>query len=448
MTERRQAEAWWDNHIDEYIKDLAGYVAFPSVAEEGRDGLPFGKPCLDMLLYMKDLMAEYGLETSLIKDVFASGVIRGEKKPIAIACHGDVVPASGEWDEDPFILYRKKDHLVGRGTTDNKGAGIAVLYAIRYLLESGYRFSHSVNLLIGSAEEIGMKDAAIAFPNGNGAILTLVPDSGFPVAYGEKASLKAEIRIPKTGSGILSIQGGSGVGVIDRATAILTDTSGLPDADDIIIDSDTVTAVGKARHSATPDEGVCALRKLLCYLDEQGLPDAGLKKVLSAFTDFHGTGFGLNISDAVEGPLTLVITECATDDDSFILTVNSRFPSSVDKTLITGKLGKMFDDVKILSSSSGFRMGLDDTLFKLNDLANDVYGTSKEPYVMAGGTYARVFQPAVAFGMGSPAGNAVPPFPQGQGRAHQRNESVQIGRMKNGFLIYTEALRLLDKELS
>ena len=53
----------------------------------------------------------------------------------------------------------------------------------------------------------------------------------------------------------------------------------------------------------------------------------------------------------------------------------------------------------------------------------------------------------IAYGMGSPLGNATPPFPQGQGRAHQRNESVHIERMKNGFLIYTEALEYLDGEI-
>ena len=89
----------------------------------------------------------------------------------------------------------------------------------------------------------------------------------------------------------------------------------------------------------------------------------------------------------------------------------------------------------------------DALIMGLNDIANRAYGSSKPPYVMAGGTYARVMQKAVAFGMGSPLGNAMPPFPAGQGRAHQRNESVQIERMKKGFLIYAEALQYLDRNI-
>lgn len=447
MTERQKAALWWDNHINEYINDLSGYVAFPSIAEEGKDGLPFGRPCLDMLHYMKALMEKYGMKSEIISNVFASGTLKGEKETIAIACHGDVVPVDGKWDKDPFILYQKEDHLVGRGTTDNKGAGIAVLYAIRYLIESGYKFSHSINLLIGSAEEIGMRDVNIAFPNGNNALLTLVPDSGFPVAYGEKSSLKAEITIEKTNSKILKLFGGSGVGVIDEATAILTDTEGLKPNVDININGNKVTAVGKARHSATPDEGVCALRKLLCYLDENNLLDSNLKKVISSFVDFHGSGLNIAYQDKEEGPLTLVITKCETLNNIFIFTLNSRFPSSVDVKTIIESIRNTFTNINVISTSQGFKTQMNGTLQKLNNIANSVYGSSREPYVMAGGTYARAFKPAIAYGMGSPTGNAKPPFPQGEGRAHQRNESVQISRMKNGFIIYIEALKLLDKEL-
>lgn len=447
MTERQLASIWWDNHIYEYINDLSGYIAFPSIAEEGKDGLPFGRPCLDMLQYMKDLMTRYGLNSKLICDVFASGTVKGERETIAIACHGDVVPVDDKWDKDPFTLYQKEDHLVGRGTTDNKGAGIAVLYAIRYLLESGYKFSHSINLLIGSAEEIGMKDVDIAFPNGNNAILTLVPDSGFPVVYGEKSSLKAEIKIPKKNNKIIRLFGGSGVGVIDEATVILNETKKLDQSEEVLIEGNKITAFGMARHSATPDEGVCALNKLLRFLDKNNIIKDDLKQILSCFVDFHGSGFNLAYNDKEEGSLTLVITKCETVENNYIFTINSRFPSSVDVNTIVNKIKAIFPNINIISTSKGFKTELNTTLYKLNNIANSVYNSKREPYVMAGGTYAHSFKPAIAYGMGSPNGNVAPPFPQGEGRAHQRNESVQISRMKNGFIIYCEALKILDKEL-
>ena len=37
-------ESWWNDHQDEYIEDLRGFVEIPSIAIEGKDGYPFGRP--------------------------------------------------------------------------------------------------------------------------------------------------------------------------------------------------------------------------------------------------------------------------------------------------------------------------------------------------------------------------------------------------------------------
>ena len=443
---------WWENHLDEYIEDLRGYVAIPSVAEPGKDGYPFGKPCYEMLVYMKSLMAKYGLDASLIKDVFAKGSIKGSSSSgaIAVACHGDVVPADGEWERSPFDLFLKEGHLVGRGSTDNKGAGIAVLYALRYLKEKHYENLHDLVLLVGSAEEIGMYDVPIAFPDGNGALLTLVPESGFPVAYGEKASLRFEIPIILYSTSILSISAGLGTGVIDRAEAVLSDASAIVPSDGISIEGNKVIAYGKGRHSATPEGGECAFHKLLECLSENGLLDKepGLDLIRRSFTDFYGTGLGADAEDEESGRLTMVITEVSSSDRTVCVRVNSRLPFSAKPLDVFGIVQKTFSNARLLGSTDGYKIELTSDIMALNEIADSVYGSDRKPYIMAGGTYAREMQPAVAFGMGSPLGNATPPFPQGQGRAHQRNESVQIERMRNGFIIYVRSLVYLDKELN
>lgn len=431
-------ENWWNEHQDEYIEDLRCFVAIPSIAIENKDGYPFGRPCYDALVYMKNLMTRYGLETSLIKDVFVKGSYNANAdKSIAIACHSDVVPVDGEWERSPFELFIKDNHLVGRGATDNKGATIATLYALRYLKETGYVSIHDFTLLVGSAEEIGMQDVKIAFPDGNGASLTLVPDSGFPLSYGEKASLKAKIRIDLANSDILSIDGGQGTGVIDRAICSYYKDGAIHKAE----------AKGKARHSATPDGGECALLALLKSLDENlGLisESSDLKKVRDCFTDFYGTGLNLNIDDEEYGPLTLVITKAETEGRILTLTLNSRFKSDLDPKIVFRHIKDIFKDSELVSSSNGYKTELDEKLMALNDISNRIYGSDRVPYIMAGGTYARLMRPAVAFGMGSPFGNRKPPFPEGEGRAHQRNESVDIERMKKGFIIYVESLKYLD----
>lgn len=425
---------WWNEHLDEYIETLRNYVSFKSIAIPGKDGLPFGRDNLDMLHFMRDEMAGLGMSTRLINDVFAEGKIAGSvgRQSIAVACHGDVVPAEGEWERDPFELYQKEDHLVGRGSTDNKGAGIAVLFAFRYLLESGWKPENDFLLRIGSAEEIGMCDVELAFKGEKMPALTLVPDSGFPVAYGEKSSIKAEISLPITSDAILFIEGGGSASVIDHAVAVLKEGE--------------AESSGKGRHPATPEGGEDAVLILMNRLRDMGIEDDAVDSYISLFPDFYGTGLGIAASDEESGRLTAVVTHVHTEGKSIICTLSIRLPLCVDIDGVLLKLATI-PRVRVLSSNRGYRVEPDALIMGLNDIANRVYGTDKPPYVMAGGTYARLMQRAVAFGMGSPSGNVTPPFPAGQGRAHQRNESVHIERMRNGFLIYVEALRYLDRTI-
>ena len=428
------ALAWWSEHLDEYIETLKHYVAYKSVASPGKDGLPFGKENLEMLRFMNSEMEKAGLRTRLINDVFAEGKIKGTegRHSIAVACHGDVVPALGDWDRDPFELYEKEGHLVGRGTTDNKGAAIAVLFAFRYLLESGWKSKNDFLLRIGSAEEIGMSDVAMAFKDEKMPDLTLVPDSGFPVAYGEKGSMKAEVRLPFSSGIISSINAGGGASVIDKACAETLD--GI------------VHATGKGRHPATPDGGEDAVLNLMRELKRLGIEDEAIDGYISFFPDFYGTGLGISLCDEESGSLTAVVTEVRSENKTMVCTLSIRIPISFSTSSVADKLNR-HGNIRIISSSEGYRVEPDSLILGLNDIANEVYGTAKPPYVMAGGTYARLMQKAVAFGMGSPNGNAIPPFPPGQGRAHQRNESVEIERMRKGFLIYVRALRYLDEEI-
>lgn len=423
---------WWNEHLESYISTLRNYVAFKSIAIPGKDGLPFGQENLDMLRFMISEMDKIGLKTMLIKDVFAEGKMEGAnaKKSIAVACHGDVVPAAGSWQRDPFDLYQKEDHLVGRGTTDNKGAAIAVLFAFKYLKESGWIPKNDFLLRIGSAEEIGMPDVDIAFKDEKMPSLTLVPDSGFPVAYGEKASIKAELDIDL--DVITKIEGGGAASVIDKAIAVIGD--------------EEIVVLGKGRHPATPEGGQDAVLVLMQRLKEMGIKDSAIDRYISLFPDFYGSGLGITNEDDESGRLTAVVTQVKTIDRKMNCTISIRLPISSDISDVKDKLSAI-EGLKIISSSNGYKVEVDDLIMGLNDIANSVYGSNKKPYVMAGGTYARLMQKAVAFGMGDPSGNKEPPFPRGEGRAHQRNESVHIERMKKGFLIYVEALQYLDRAI-
>lgn len=448
-----ELEKYWDEKEEEYIQDLKELVSFPSIAvPQNSNEAPFGLPCREMLDFIKNKANEYGLSAKIVNSAFAEALLKGTdgKKTIAVACHGDVVPVSGTWEADPFTLFKKGDHLVGRGTTDNKGATMAVLYALRYLKENNIQLKSNVRLLVGSAEEIGMYDVPISYPNGTGADLTLVPDSGFPLCYGEKASVK--FKLSPSLKKIKDLNGGSGVGVIDRASATLEDISNLKEKEGIELNKaeNKVTAFGKGRHSATPEGGEDAFIKLLNYLKEEGQleEEDDLLLVLKSFPDFYGSSLGLNIEDEESGKLTLVMTEVKTIKGKVNITLNGRLPFSANKEKVINKVTEKIPFSYLEKDTDGFRIALNPLFYALNDISNEEYETDKKPYVMAGGTYARVMQPAVAYGMGSPLGNVQPPFPLGEGRAHQKNESVHLLRMKKGFKIYVKALKKIDEAIN
>ena len=74
-------------------------------------------------------------------------------------------------------------------------------------------------------------------------------------------------------------------------------------------------------------------------------------------------------------------------------------------------------------------------------LWNQITGEEREPYTMAGGTYARKLTNAVAFG---PGGLETPDNLPEMGGAHQHDEGVYLPSLLQAALIYTMTLVALD----
>ena len=58
---------------------------------------------------------------------------------VTVYNHMDVQPASKEtepWNTEPFVMTKQGDSYFGRGTTDDKGPGLAALYGARAALEA------------------------------------------------------------------------------------------------------------------------------------------------------------------------------------------------------------------------------------------------------------------------------------------------------------------------
>ena len=81
---------------------------------------------------------------------------------LRILTHLDVVPVGDGWTVDPvWRALRMTDRIIGRGASDDKGPAVAVLYAMKAVLEAGMPLRREVRLILGCDEESGMEDMAI-----------------------------------------------------------------------------------------------------------------------------------------------------------------------------------------------------------------------------------------------------------------------------------------------
>ena len=82
------------------------------------------------------------------------------KPPVSAYAHMDVVPADGNWTQDPFGGDRVGDKVYGRGTVDMKGSIACFLGAIKVLFEMGIEPLYAINCCLCTDEEVGVYPGA------------------------------------------------------------------------------------------------------------------------------------------------------------------------------------------------------------------------------------------------------------------------------------------------
>lgn len=153
--------------------------------------------------------------------------------PILLTAHLDVVPVEAatlsKWTKDPFSGEVYNGVVWGRGTLDDKGALMAILEAVEYLLSQDYQPSRPVFIAFGHDEEIGGVDGAKAIADyfqKNGQKFEFVLDEGQVILENALSSLDAPlamIGIAEKGSVTLSLKASSESGhssMPPRSTAI------------------------------------------------------------------------------------------------------------------------------------------------------------------------------------------------------------------------------------
>jgi len=142
---------------DEAIKDLAEFIAIPSVSAKEEfleEAAEYSAKLLKKAGFVTKIHATGGgpVVTGLI-DV-------GAKRTLMFYDHADVQPAEpfDLWDSEPFKLDIREGRLWGRGTADNKDEIVGRITAIKAWLDSGEKLPCNIKFVIETEEESSSKN--------------------------------------------------------------------------------------------------------------------------------------------------------------------------------------------------------------------------------------------------------------------------------------------------
>lgn len=461
-----QVKAWVQEHREEYLKDLSGLVAIPSVSEaQDSEEEPFGAACRQALDYMKKLGTSFGLEPENFDAGCGQLWLRtepaggGKKITLGIWSHLDVVPEGSGWNYPPFQATYRNGFLIGRGISDNKGPCVASMYALRCLKELGISLPYSVALCYGTSEETGMDDIAGWTKKHPVPDYNLVADCGFPLCYGEKGILRMVYELPLSEENKnFSISAGDVVNMIPDYAVCRFGKTG-----------EQIEGKGQAAHVINPEKGRNAIHELAEQVLSKGLAGNSQLEELFAFLkvmteDGYGKAAGYAMEDRLSGAMVGALTkievekrqkpEGTGEQDVVVMKSDYRYPILDEETgeksdglVLVNKLTKLAEKYHIeakVGENSTPAYFAKEKPFVQSLLASyrEYSGSVTEPFVMSGGTYARKLPNAVAYGMTLEKHKTYsePDWPKGTGSYHQANECLCLDELLEAIVIYCKAL--------
>lgn len=414
------------NYFNDIVKNLSQAIKYDSSQAPAKEGMPFGEgaaKCLDFYLSLADFM---GFETKNY-DNYIGEVCWGNGKDFAVLAHLDVVPAGSGWEHDPFggEVDEAAKKIWGRGTMDDKGPAMIALYAMKALMDEGFKPSRRIKLILGCNEETGWAcidhyNAVAKMPEEG-----ISPDADFPVIYAEKGILQTKFAFPAKNVAFSGLKGGNRPNMVcDYCEAYATADEAKLAALGMSAEDGKVIARGKSAHGSTPDKGINAIAPMLAYL---GLDD--MKKAL------FDENMGLKGMADSTGPLTFSPNLIEQDGDKIFVTCDIRYPATYEKSAITDVLDKCGIEYEVLHYQAPlFNDAQSPLISTLLKVYNTVTGKNARPIAIGGGTYARALKYGAAFG---------PEEDGEESTIHQANEYITFEKIEKCFEIYKLALKEL-----
>ncbi len=425
-------------YTEQMQQTLLSLLAVNSVQGEPADGAPFGVGTREALDRFLAIAASFGFKTKVLDGMVGWAEI-GKGELLGIPFHLDTVPFGEDWSRSP--LGEVADGVIyGRGAEDDKGPAVAVLYALKSLLDEGRLPRRRIRLIAGLNEESGWKCIERYLQTEEVPALSFSPDADFPVIFSEKGVLHVCVSLKKPEE-VISFTAGERVNMVaDRA---VLEVKTLSDAAfskclkggvkvKFIEGGFRLTAEGVSAHGSTPEKGKNAVLKILYAVKSSS---EFLADLYDYFHHTDGKGLGIDLKDEVSGDLTLNLGRVRTDGDRLLFSLDVRYPAATNEEALLKKLQAVFGaDAAITVEGRHLPLYVSpesELVTSLLAAYNEVTGENASPIAIGGATYARAFPNAVAFG---------PVFPGEESRIHQKDECITVDGLLKCAEIYRAAL--------
>lgn len=436
------------------LSELQELLAIPSVLSvETTPTAPFGKEVKQALDWFLQKGREQGYSVKNVADVAGHLEIGQGEELLGILGHVDVVPVGEGWTKDPFGGEIQDGRLYGRGAIDDKGPTIAAWTALNMLKDADVEFTKRIRLIIGTDEESGFRCVERYFETEEMPTIAFAPDADFPIINAEKgiADLVFSTFSMHEDAILESFIAGYRTNMVpDKATAILNgqleewqeefkefcsehQVTGVVEQHN---GSTELTLNGKAAHAMEPDNGINAGILLALFLKDR-LEGDGQKFVAfvadTFYQDSRGLKLGLDFTDEQSGDTTFNAGIIRFEKNKTAM-INVSMRYSVSYPFEEKMAAYQLEDfvVDIASNSPPHHVDENDPFIKtLQSAYEKQTGNTAELIAIGGGTYARVLDKGVAFGM---------LFPGEPDVAHQADEFVDIDNLIKATAIYAEAI--------
>lgn len=407
------------------------------------------------------------------------GLGEGEQR-LGLATHGDVQPADpAKWRKSPFELDAESEpgRLIARGSEDDKGPIATALYAMKTLKDLGLPPDRRIELIVALTEESDWTPFREVLARWTPPPVSISLDSQYPVVVAEKGWGGLWVTFPVStdadagGRGVVAYEGGAFISQVPEDASLT-----LADLDEKTISNLqariaaaggdvgfrlertragwTLSAKGRAAHSATPELGRNALAHLAALLHGLDLPASPAGHAVDFVDALIGTGWlGERFGQAaythpVMGPLTVNLSTARSTADGVELAINLRAPAGKTPAQLDAELRAAIAD---WARSRGIpapaiRSDLTEAYFPAQApqveplLAVFRHYTGQQdigPVSIGGATHARLLPNAVNFGP------AMPGVPY---TGHSEHEYITREQMTLNLRMYTAMLAWLVGE--